>query len=179
MTAKLLFENFEILADAPNGILKLRELILQLAVQGKLVPQDPKDEPASVLVANIRKVKDPLKWGKEVKRSDSSSPIKTEEFPYDLPNNWTWCRVEDIAQHNSGKTLDGGRNNGSLRDYITTSNLYWGTFDLYSLRQMPIGDNEIERCSARKGDLLICEGGDAGRAAVWDKEYSKIGRAHV
>jgi type I restriction enzyme S subunit len=85
----------------------------------------------------------------------------------------------EITQHNSGKTLDSGRNRGILRNYITTSNLYWGYFDLQELRQMPIKEDDIERCTAIKGDLLICEGGEAGRSAVWDFDYPICFQNHI
>lgn len=51
--------------------------------------------------------------------------------------------------------------------YITTSNLYWDRFELNSLKEMPFSDSEIEKCTVRKGDLLVCEGGDIGRSAIW------------
>lgn len=54
--------------------------------------------------------------------------------------------------------------------YITTSNLYWDSFILDALKKMNFLDNEIEKCTARKGDLLVCEGGDIGRAAIWQKD---------
>lgn len=51
--------------------------------------------------------------------------------------------------------------------YITTSNLYWDRFELDSLKEMPFTDSEIEKCTVTKGDLLVCEGGDIGRSAIW------------
>ncbi|NTX49669.1 restriction endonuclease subunit S, partial [Burkholderia cepacia] len=76
--------------------------------------------------------------------------------------NWS-----ENSRAGHGKTLDLARNSGRPRDYITTSNVYWGRFELSNLKQMLIRDEELEKCTARKGDLLICEGGEAGRAAVW------------
>ena len=90
-----------------------------------------------------------------------------------------WCRLGEIAQHNTGKTLDKSRNTGNLQEYITTSNLYWGYFDFTELRKMPIEDNELDRCTAIFGDLLICEGGDAGRSAVWKSEKPICFQNHI
>ncbi len=163
----LLEKYFDVAFAAPDGIKKLRELILSLAMQGKLVPQDLSDQPASELLKEIEAEKKRLVKEGKIKQPKPLPEIKPEELPYDLPKSWEWVRLGEIAQHNSGKTLDKGRNTGSLRDYITTSNLYWGYFDLSSVRQMPIKEEELDKCSARKGDLLICEGGEAGRAAVW------------
>ena len=159
-------------AGSVYGIKKLRELILELAVRGKLVPQDANDEPASELLKRIQVEKTKLVAEGKLKKEKPLSPISENEKPFELPKCWEWTYFSDIAQHNSGKTLDTGRNKGLLRDYITTSNLYWGSFELDSVKQMPIEESELVRCTASKGDLLICEGGEAGRAAVWifDKE---------
>jgi len=168
MKPDLFLQNFEQLANAPNGIQKLRELILQLAVQGKLVEQDPKDEPAAVLLKKI-----------EAETQKSISPVDLDAVMYDLPSGWQWVRLGNIAQHNAGKTLDKGRNKGVLRDYITTSNLYWGFFLLDDIRQMPIEDSELDKCTAQKGDLLVCEGGEAGRAAVWESNDTICFQNHI
>lgn len=91
-----------------------------------------------------------------------------------------WVTIGEIAQHNVGKTLNkGSRGSGAIREYITTSNLYWGSFDFTELRSMPIEEYELSKCSATKGDLLICEGGDAGRAAIWNYNYSICFQNHI
>lgn len=160
------------------GIKKLRELILELAVRGLLVPQDSKDEPTSELLKKVAKEKATLiKEGKFKKQEQP--PLKPAEWRYNLPIMWQWVRFGDIALHNAGKTLDSGRNSGDLRDYITTSNLYWGYFDLTDVRQMPIREEELEKCSATKGDLLICEGGEAGRASVWTESRDICFQNHI
>lgn len=161
------------------GIKKLRELILELAVRGKLVPQDPKDESASVLLERIAKEKAKLIKAGKVKKQKPLPEIMEDEKLFELPPKWGWVRFGEIAQHNSGKTLDRGRNTGKPRPYITTSNLYWGYFDLSNIRQMPIKEEEVEKCTARKGDLLICEGGEAGRAAVWASSKEICFQNHV
>ncbi len=97
MDPNIFFTNFEMLAEAPNGVQKLRELILQLAVMGKLVPQDPEDEPASILIEKIKKEKTQLiKEGKNGKRKNSQK-ITREEIPYNLPTSWEWTRLSDIS----------------------------------------------------------------------------------
>lgn len=165
-------------ATSVYGIKKLRELILELAVRGKLVPQDPNDEPASELLKRIQAEKNKLVAEGKIKKGEPLK-INQEEMPYLLTTGWEWVRFGDIAQHNSGKTLDKGRNTGAPHTYITTSNLYWGYFELSNVRQMPIRDDEIEKCTARKGDLLICEGGEAGRAAVWSYEKNICFQNHI
>jgi len=80
--------------DAVN---KLRQAILQLAVQGKLVPQDPKDEPASVLLEKIKTEKDWLIKEGKIKKSNPLAPIKSDEIPYELPNGWEWTQLSTIG----------------------------------------------------------------------------------
>jgi len=161
------------------GIKKLRGLILELAVRGKLVPQEPNDRPASEILNEIAAEKKQLVKEGKIQVPKPLPEISVEEMNYSLPKGWEWVRFGTIAQHNSGKTLDSGRNTGQLRDYITTSNLYWGRFDLDNIRQMQITDKEIEKCTAIKGDLLICEGGEAGRAAVWPYDHDVCFQNHI
>ncbi len=161
------------------GIKKLRELILELAVRGLLVPQDPNDEPASELLKMIAAEKAKLEKEGKIKNNKSLLPVDAEERPFELPEGWQWERFGNLAEHNAGKTLDQGRNQGELRDYITTSNLYWGKFDLSGVRQMPIADADLDKCQAIHNDLLICEGGEAGRAAVWNHDYPICFQNHI
>ena len=167
----------------------LKKSILQYAIQGKLVPQDSSDEPASALLERIATEKQQLvKEGKlKAKGSVSSIIFKgddnkyyektgkdivdiTEDIPFDIPDSWSWCRLGTIFQHNTGKALNRADQKGKLLTYITTSNLYWDSFELDNLRQMCFTDDEIIKCTVQKGDLLVCEGGDIGRAAIWPFE---------
>jgi len=162
-----------------TGIKKLRELILELAVRGKLIPQDANDEPASVLLEKITDERKKLIVEKKIKKPKVLPEITEEEKPFKLPNAWEWRVFGELAQHNAGKTLDRGRNQGDLRDYLTTSNLYWGKFNLDGIKQMPFLETDLEKCLATRFDLLICEGGEAGRAAVWEEDYDICIQNHV
>jgi type I restriction enzyme S subunit len=101
MSASLI-EHFDLLATAPGGVARLRELILTLAVQGKLVPQDPSDEPASVLLRKIRAEKDRLIAEGKIKRDKPLAPIEDEEKPFGLPAGWAWVRIPGIT-HSLGQ----------------------------------------------------------------------------
>ncbi|MBR3729575.1 MAG: restriction endonuclease subunit S [Bacteroidales bacterium] len=159
---------------------RLRQSILQEAIQGRLVPQDPREEPASELLKRIRKEKEQLvKEGKLNKKDLESKPIEEEEIPFEIPESWEWCIIGDLFAHNNGKQLNKGNARGEMMDYITTSNLYWEGFVLDKLKQMPFEDNEIDRCQAIKGDLLVCEGGDIGRAAIWNYDYPIMLQNHL
>ena len=89
-----------------HGIKKLRELILELAVRGKLVPQDPNDEPASVLLERIAAEKAQLIKDKKNKKPKALPEISDEEKPFELPNGWVWVRLNEVADYNGRPNLD-------------------------------------------------------------------------
>ena len=106
---ELLERHFDTAFDAPDGIKKLRELILTLAMQGKLVPQDPKDQPASQLLQEIEAEKKRLVKQGKIKEPKTLAPVKPEEMPYALPKGWDWVRLGTIADYN-------GRDNADPKD---------------------------------------------------------------
>jgi len=97
MNVETFFGNFELLVDSTNGVQKLRELILQLAIQGKLVQQEPNDEPASVLLEKFRKEKEKLIKEKKIKQFKSLPPILISDMKYDIPKYWEVERLGFIA----------------------------------------------------------------------------------
>jgi type I restriction enzyme, S subunit len=100
-----LVQHFDLIAQAPGGVARLRELILILAVQGKLVPQDPSDEPASELLKKIRTEKDRLIAEGKITRDTQFPEITEDQKKFDLPINWAWCRLADLANLTYGKNL--------------------------------------------------------------------------
>ena len=101
------------------------------------------------------------------------------DVPFDIPDSWEWARLGDIFWHNTGKALNASNRSGTLLSYITTSNLYWNRFEMGSLREMYFTDEEVEKCTVTKGDLLVCEGGDIGRAAIWPFDYNVRIQNHI
>ena len=101
------------------------------------------------------------------KFADGTVKCIEDEIPFELPPSWSWCRLGVLFAHNTGKALNSSDTTGTRLTYITTSNLYWDRFELDSLKEMPFTGSEIEKCTVRKGDLLVCEGGDIGRSAIW------------
>ena len=161
---------------------KLRQKILDLAIRGKLVPQDPNDEPASVLLERIRAEKERLIKEGKIKRSKKSAATDKshyENVPFEIPESWVWTSIGELFEHNTGKALNASNRYGKMMDYITTSNLYWDRFDLSVVKQMLFTEEELWRCTAKKGDLLICEGGDIGRAAIWNYDYDIRIQNHI
>lgn len=136
-----------------DGIAKAKSKILDLAMQGKLVPQEPADEPAAEMLRRI----------------NPKAKIITDNPHYpQLPYNWITSIFSDICVSRLGKTLNSETDTGDLVEYLCAVNVKNGYFDLNTLKQARIEAEDFERYSVYKGDLLICEGGDVGRCAIWD-----------
>ena len=147
--------------------------ILDLAIRGKLVPQDPNDEPASLLLERIKAEKEELIKQGKIKRDKKESVIfKGEDNSYyqDLPENWEICSIMAIAEVDLGKTLDKNKNTGKFYPYLRSVNIKWNEIDLSDIKGMQFEEDELQRYSIVKGDLLICEGGDVGRCCIWSSD---------
>ena len=147
-------------SDLQTIIKQAKSKILDLAIHGKLVPQDPNDEPAIELLKRI---------------NPNFTPCDNGHYPV----GWIDVILGDIFYHNTGKALNSSNKEGVLRNYLTTSNVYWNQFDLSLVKQMPFRDNELEKCTVQKGDLLVCEGGDVGRSAIWNFDYNICIQNHI
>jgi type I restriction enzyme S subunit len=86
-----------VVAEAPDGVKRLRELVLQLAVRGKLVPQDPGEEPAGVLLERIAAEKARLVKAGKVRKAEALPPVRAEEVPFEVPDSWAWARFASVA----------------------------------------------------------------------------------
>ena len=138
--------------------------VLDLAIHGKLVPQNPNDKPAVELL----------------KRINPKAEIISDNGHYQkLPVGWCEVWLGEIFNHNTGKALNTSNTEGIMRKYLTTSNVYWNTFDFTTVKQMYFKNNELDKCSITKGDLLVCEGGDIGRAAIWNYDYNICIQNHL
>ena len=93
-----------------------------------------------------------------------------DEVPFDIPENWEWVTLKQIAVTALGKTLDKSKNIGEYRPYLCSINVYWTGIDLSTVKQARFEDSELSKYQLNKGDLLICEGGAVGRSAVWDRD---------
>ena len=145
-------------------IREAKSKVLDLAIHGKLVPQDPTDEPASELL----------------KRINPKAEITCDNGHYQkLPEGWCETQLGDIFNHNTGKALNSSNTEGTLKDYLTTSNVYWNSFDFSVIKKMLFKESELNKCQITKGDLLVCEGGDIGRAAIWDYDYDICIQNHL
>ena len=109
----------------------------------------------------------------------SSDKSHYENVPFEVPENWEWVTVGDIFTHNTGKALNSSNSQGEIMSYITTSNLYWNRFDLSVIKEMPFTESEVAKCTVTRGDLLVCEGGDVGRAAIWNYDFDIRIQNHI
>lgn len=157
----------------------IRSKILDLAIRGQLTEQLPEDGTAEKLYQQIQEEKAVLIKTGIIKKEKQLPRIQAEEVPFSLPESWKWVYLGELFQHNTGKALNASDRQGQMLDYITTSNLYWDRFELDDLKQMPFTESEIEKCTVKKGDLLLCEGGDIGRSAIWPFDYDMRIQNHI
>ena len=163
---------------------QLKASILQYAIQGKLVAQRPEEGTGEELYQQIQAEKQRLIQEKKIKKEKTLAEIAQDEIPFEIPESWKWVRVGEIFAHNTGKAMNSSAKKidkpGRIKRFITTSNLYWNSFDFSSVKEMFFSDDELERCTVTKGDLLMCEGGAYyGRTAIWNYDYDICFQNHV
>ena len=162
----------------------MKKSLLQYAIQGKLVEQRSEEGTAEELFEQIQEEKHRLIKEKKIKKEKPLPEITDDEKLFDIPESWKWVRVGEIFAHNTGKAMNSSAKKvnkaGAKRKFITTSNLYWNSFDFSSVKEMFFSDDELERCTVRKGDLLMCEGGAYyGRTAIWNYDYDICFQNHI
>ena len=157
----------------------IRSKILDVAMRGQLTEQHAEDGTAEELYQQIQIEKQSLIDGGQIKKERPLPDITAEMVPFTIPQSWKWVYLGELFQHNTGKALNASDTQGQLLEYITTSNLYWDHFELDELKTMPFTESEIEKCTVKKGDLLVCEGGDIGRSAIWPYDYDMRIQNHI
>ena len=177
MSASLI-EHFDLLATAPGGVARLRELILTLAVQGKLVPQDPSDEPASVLLQKIRAEKDRLIAEGKIKRDKPLAPIEDEEKPFGLPAGWECVRLNTLLQKiGAGSTPLGGK-----EVYVTSGVKFLRSQNVWNdgLRLAGVAFIRPETHAKMSGTVVVADdllfnitGASIGRSAVVPSDFDE------
>jgi type I restriction enzyme, S subunit len=170
MNAEQLLQNFDRIAESPGSIAHLRRFILDLAVRGKLVEQDPHDEPASELLKRIQVEKVRLEEEGKIKKQKSLPILEKTEIPFNVPANWVWQRLGNIGDWGSGSTPPRGN-----REYYD-GDINWlksGELgDCLSLKgsEEKISNIALQKCSFRlnqPGDVLIAMyGATIGKLAI-------------
>jgi type I restriction enzyme S subunit len=146
----------------------LRNKILYLALKGDLTRSHIDHNVDNNLFTKLKK-----------HNSKVCEHSENENLPFEISQNWKWVQLGDVFAHNTGKALNSSSCGGIELRYITTSNVYWDRFELDEVRTMSFNDEEIEKCTVTKGDLLVCEGGDIGRSAIWDKNFNICIQNHL
>lgn len=156
-TAALLEQHFDTAFASLEGVARLRELILTLAMQGKLVEQDPSDQPASELLKDIEAEKQRLIAEKKIRKQKPLPTVTEEEIPYQLPASWEWVRLGEVSEYNGRKTLKNDEISPSvwlldLEDIEknTSKLLYRATF---SERQSKSNKSEFKKSDVLYGKL--------------------------
>ena len=156
-----------------NAADMLEKKVLDLAIRGKLTKREKGDEPTAALLARIA--------AERQKRNSASCrvwvrgalpPVSDDEKRFELPEGWEWCRLGEFGEIVLGKMLNRNVQTGKESEYLCTINVKWGSFDLSLKKRMRFQDDELKFYDLRKGDLLVCEGGDVGRCAVWQSDES-------
>ena len=147
MSPKQLLAYFDRIAEAPGAVPRLRKFIRELAVRGKLVSQD-EDEQTTIPMLHVKE--------------------GLNDAPFRIPESWTWVTLGSVADARLGKMLDKAKNKGRPKRYLRNVNVRWFDFDLSDVFEMPFEEDELKEFGLRAGDVLVCEGGEPGRAAVWD-----------
>ncbi|PSW73709.1 restriction endonuclease subunit S [Photobacterium sp. GB-50] len=168
-------DHFDTLFTTEESIDQLKQTILQLAVMGKLVPQDPNDEPASVLLERIAEEKEQLIKEKKIKKQKVLPPIADNEKPFDLPNGWCFSRLESLSElitKGSSPKWQGVNYTENSEDvlFVTSENV--GAFKLIldNEKYVEKSFNDIEpRSILKKYDFLMnIVGASIGRTALFD-----------
>ncbi|WP_304805483.1 restriction endonuclease subunit S, partial [Dubosiella newyorkensis] len=152
----------------------LRQKILDLAIRGKLVEQDPNNEPASLLIARIKAEKEQLIKEKKIKKEKPLPPIKADEIPFQIPNGWEWVRLGDIIQLVSGQDFNSSLYFDEPHEhsvpYIT------GASNIENNRVIINRWTDTPKSIAIKDDLLIVCKGSVGKTAYLEEEKAHIAR---
>ncbi|MEE9319322.1 MAG: restriction endonuclease subunit S [Granulosicoccus sp.] len=167
-------EHFDTLFTTEHSIELLKQSILQLAVMGKLVPQDPNDEPASELLKRIAAEKAELVKAKKIKKQKALPKISEEERPFELPKGWAWVRFDDIAKNEKNALKAGPFGSALKKIYYVESG-----YKIYGQEQVISGDENfgdyyinkekylsLESCRVKAGDILISLVGTIGKVLV-------------
>ena len=147
--------HFDMLLDRPKAVDAFEQTILQLGVRGLLVPQDPTDEPASVLLQKIRTEKDQLIAQGKIKRDKPLPPITDEEKPFELPRGWEWVLLCDLMPDFQNGASSRGDSGGQLITVLRLADIKKRRISLTNTRQIPIASNDIAKYRLEAGDILI------------------------
>lgn len=171
-------EHFATLFTTEQSIEALKQTLLQLAVMGKLVPQDPNDEPAAVLLEKIAAEKAQLIKDKKIKKEKPLPPIGDDEKPFELPQGWEWCRLGDLLPQFQNGASSRGDKDGEPTIVLRLADIKNWRVSLKDTRTLPISKSSVERYLLEAGDTLVIRvNGSAdivGRFITCTQNYNAI-----
>ncbi len=172
MNADRLLAHYEKVADAPDAIPRLRRFILDLAVRGKLVEQDPSDEPASELLKKIAAEKERLVKEGEIKVRKINAREREVDLAYTVPEGWRLPSLGEVSL----KITDGAHKTPTYVErgvpFVSVKDFSAGRLDLSNTRFIPDHEHKVlyQRCNPRRGDILIGRIGTLGKAVLVDTD---------
>jgi type I restriction enzyme, S subunit len=147
--------HFDLLLDRPEAVDALEQTLLQLAVRGLLVPQDPADEPASALLEKIRAEKHRLIAAGKLKRDKPLPPIAEDEMPFELPEGWEWVRLSELLPEFQNGVSSRGDHDGMPVTVLRLADIKTRRISLEDTREIPIKSADINKYKLANGDILI------------------------
>jgi type I restriction enzyme S subunit len=147
--------HFDLLLDRPQAIDAFEQTILQLAVRGLLVPQDPSDEPANVLLQKIRAEKDRLIAEGKIRRDKPLPPTADAEKPFDLPVGWEWLHLSELLPAFQNGASSRGDAGGLPTTVLRLADIKSRKISLAATREIPIAEADIKKYQLLEGDILI------------------------
>ncbi len=170
MTPETFLKEFGAIAKAPGGVQRLREMILQLAVMGKLVGQNPADESVDILLAKIEAEKNALIKSKTIRKPKRVDPLKDKQQYLNIPASWRWVHLQTVGNIFNGNSINAKvkeekySNQNEGLPFIATKDVEYGFQPLNYENGVKIPRNEPKFKVAHKNAVLICsEGGSAGK----------------
>lgn len=176
-SARFYFNHLPRLTARPEHIHQLRESILNLAVRGRLVEQDPTDEPASMVLVDVAKGRERVMDVLGLRQQPALPEVRYVAAPFGAPDSWVWSLVDDCFVVTGGiqKTPKRTPRNNAF-PYVGVANVYRGRLDLSEVKKFELNEGELERLHLEANDLLIVEGNgsasEIGRCARWSDELS-------
>lgn len=150
-----ILNHFNILCTRKEDVQLLRQTILSLAVQGKLVPQNPNDEPASVLLEKIKAEKERLVKEKKIRKEKELPPIKDEEISYEVPEGWEWTKIGNISKLVEYGTSTKASSNHIGVPVLRMNNIQDGKVIIKDLKYVPANIDDLPRLFLKKNDILF------------------------
>lgn len=185
-----------VLSEFANLLLKApvcqRQLIPQGAAQKNinarliesiLVPLPPMSEQQRI-VAKVEMLMEQVREARRLRQKAVEDAdrlwqsVLADTFPHpgtDLPSNWRWVRLVEIFEFQQGVSMSSKRRQGkNPKPFLRTRNIFWGKADISSIDETDFTDEEIEKFRLQSGDLLVCEGGDVGKTAIWEEQLPLV-----